>query len=339
MQYWDWALTAARFQTSATAVYARALPLASLVAGSRIARSRRIPLIIHFSDPIPSPWDNHKWLRVRNWYGVLQCLTAQNSYRVIRDLLQQGAGYTFTTKESMLYMERLYQFPFSARAAIIRNIVPCFEINPHEKENTKPEILHAGGCSGKRRAEPLLQGIAAFNSNASTRLEFTVLGAAALPNATLTLSQLLNVRINAPGYISDVVQYYSRAAITAVIDAEDEEPVFLATKAGEAIQAAQRVLFLTPLRSPARGAFDHGFESIGFSSHDPGQIAACIRKLMSVDPATIQHEMPARRALLERFRPSAVANDLMSYVALCTSALPGGRTSPKSIDALKEHRL
>src|SRR5690242_4632042 len=128
MQHWDWALRASRFRAKPAAVYARAHPIASLVAASRIARARRAPLIAHFSDPIPCPWDRPHSARVRNWR------------RVIGQVLHQSAGYTFTTREAAIYMESIYGMPLLADGALIRNIVPAWNVSAAMPSFTSPEI-------------------------------------------------------------------------------------------------------------------------------------------------------------------------------------------------------
>ncbi len=131
------------------------------------------------------------------------------------------------------------------------------------------------------------------------------------------LRALPNIPIETPGFTRDVLPYYKRAFITVVVDADETTPLCLATKATETMLASQRVLFITPPGSPARAAFDGGFASVRFSSHDPGEVAASLRALTAVDSETVAAEMAAREKLLLPFRPHSVASAFTDYAQAC----------------------
>jgi hypothetical protein len=314
-RHWEWVLRAPQTRTPGLLVYARAQPIASLLAGGRIASSRRIPLILHFSDPMPSPWGDPAHWKMRNLK------------RVIGQLLRQAHGFTFTTPEAMHYMERLYQFPFSSAATVIRNIAPDWPVLLNKEDPATKRILHIGEFYGMRKPDALILAMAEVNHDTGLELGLTVVGKFPFEDRDEQLKGLPSVPIETPGYTNDVLPHYHRAFITAVVDAEDAEPLYLATKAGEAMLASPRVLFITPPGSPARAAFDAGFRSVAFSSHDPREVAASIRRLITVDSDTVAAEMPARHERLLPFGSRAVAAAFAQYAETCISRFGQRRPS------------
>jgi hypothetical protein len=125
-----------------------------------------------------------------------------------------------------------------------------------------------------------------------------------------------DVAIESHSRTDDVIRHYARSAVVASVDA-DGAPVFLATKTGEALQAARRVLLIGPRDAPARASFGGGrWSSVADCDVVASGVAAMLQRLVTVPASVCAQELPGRRAALSPFREAAVASALLDV--LCT---------------------
>lgn len=297
--YADWVLRCARVRLHRTLVYARSCPLTSLIAGQQLANRWRLPLAIHFSDPIPCPWTPP------------YSMSATRERATVKQLLERALLITFTTDEAIDYAADIYGTHIKRKALCLPNIVP----EPPEPMSVPRKAMHdlvyIGTFGGPRTPLSLASGLRLFNERAVSRghttLDLTLIG----PNATWREQSQAILgpfgQVTQLPFTDDPWPHYRSAAIAVVVDADDRRPVFLPTKAGEACQVARRVLFVSPPRSPARRLFERGFRSVCFAEHDPCSIAHSIELLMSAADHDCDTEMVGRRQLLSPFRADAVA--------------------------------
>jgi len=283
-------------------VYGRANPLVSLFAAERLAKRCGAPLILHFSDPIPCPWED---------------LRANGTRRLVLSvskLLRSAALLTFTTPEAMAYAEGIYGCGIPARSVLVPNITPAWDDGRGLGGSAgRRELVYVGSFGGARQPDTLLEGLAVHNQmHPGESLGLALVGTqrAYAARATAVLRGRADVRW--VPWTEEVMPHYAGARIAAVVDADDAQPVFLASKTLEAIHAARRVLIVSPDGSPARRLFDHRFRSVVFAHHRPEEVASQIRRLDALLDGEAHAEQRARREALTDFRGPQVASALVA---------------------------
>ena len=297
---WDWTLRVGRARiTGRPFLYARSSPAVSLLAAYRLARKRQLPFGLHFSDPIPGPWTTDPDQR--------------NAYvRLLAPAIERAEFLTFTTDAAIRYAERAYAISISRKSRVLPNIVPEWPMGDSRSEDENGTILFVGRFYGNRTPFSLIDGIAEANRGLARPLSLRLVGTNPDGVKLCRRYAAQKIRLEVLPWTADVVSEYRRAFAAALIDADDDEPVFLSTKAGEAMQAARRVIAISPTGSPARAAFDRGLGSVVFSAGGAQQIAQNLLRLRSIDMERVGRELPVRHRLLAPFRSEAVASTLVS---------------------------
>jgi len=297
---WAWPyLAPLTFKCTSRVLYSRANPLVSHVASMKIAGTgKRFARVLHFSDPIPCPWE---WKDRALWRDKL---------RVTSRLIAQADFLTFTTEEAVGYMEEIHRVPLSNRAGIVRNPLAGCPRSPAKR----PEdlvLLYAGAFGGDRTPDPLVDGVTAYNQTHRNHARLRFVGVPepwrsqirerAGPNASLSF---------APWTLSPELEY-NAAAISDVIDAPDTDAVYLASKTADAIAYANNVLLITPGRSPARRLFAGRWRSVVCADHAPESVCRAIDQLANNDTGLLLAESESRWEYVRGFRPEIVSAELL----------------------------
>jgi hypothetical protein len=303
VSHWDWVLrVGSRRITRPAVIYARGNPLASLVAGYRLAVRSGLPLVAHFSDPIPSPWED--------------CSSGLTARRIatVRKILDRSTLLTFTTPEAVTYMSQLYALDLAEKAVVVHNIVPDWPLSAEDGPETH-EITYVGNFGGNRSPFELVAGLSLFNGrHPEAPLELSFVGT--------DCSWVQRVRDRYGDFVpihsfprtDKPCACYTRALISAVVDAGDCTPVFLATKTAEAVHSASRVLVVSPLGSPARRLFAERWQTVQFAENAPEAVLASLERLSLIPLSIVRAELPDRQAHLAPFRGTRVAGQLLDQI-------------------------
>lgn len=313
VQNWDFVRRVGRETcASARVIYGRAMPLASLMAAANLAQQTSLPLGIHFSDPIPAPW--HGFRHCLRW-AILP---------VVRRLLRHAQFVTFTTEETRQYMSDLCECSLGPKSLVVHNIVPGWGRAREQGCARERSVVYIGSLAW-RNPNPLVEGMARLNQrHPKDALSLSLVGTSR-EWLSVTFPDVVPVRYHQ--FTEDVAGSYSRSSVAAVIDYDF--PLYLPTKAGEAIQAGRRVLFITSPRSPSRRYFERGLQSVQFARQDPEEIEAGLRRLVEVSEEVVEGEMNARHELLYSFRPQAVAGSLWAWLCDRFPVLRAGARWPQ----------
>jgi len=303
---WDWVMRVSRKSVDSQVIYARYWPAASLVAGKLLAGRMRLPLAIHFSDPFPNPWyEDARRLRRRQ--------------ALVRDVLRFARLVTFSTEEARDYMLEFYPEDLEEKTHIVRNIVPEWVTRFSGTPRDRWTVTYIGQFYGPRTPKVLLEGMRVANRLAGNNA-FCLRLVGTDPGMAAVCRQLAGDGLQVAAVPSSprVFDEYAAADIVVVVDADIGRPLFLPTKAGEAVHCAPRALFITPPGSPARKCFDRGLRSLSFCQPNPNLVAEALQRLAAVDYQTVMREIPMRRVLLEDFRPASVTASLSRRLAALT---------------------
>lgn len=299
-QHWHWVLRGTWYTPIHGIIYSRCIPLASLVLGYRLAIRYSLPLVSHFSDPLPSPWSNNS---SRASKLVLKC---------VKEIVDYSALLTFTTDEARDYMANIYGQDILNRSIVVRNIAPEWKTNHNFSKKQNVDIVHLGSFYEQRTPLPLIQGTALANElTKSHKFRLHFVGASSRTRGEVGKIVPSKVEILWTERTSDVIHYYENAFIVAVIDADVKPYVFLATKTTEAVHSAQRVLIITSEKSPASRFFGNRWQSVQVVPHNPVLISHAILRLANVSVGVLQNELPYRRKALQAFRSEFVAQNLL----------------------------
>jgi glycosyltransferase involved in cell wall biosynthesis len=141
-------------------VIATSPPHAALVAGARIARKLRWPLILDYRDP----WSAHDWPEWhRGWF--MPWLSA----RIEATLVKASAARVLNTPDMRNWFEESFSGASSSRNYVVPN---GFDAAPrtNSPSATGPiEIVHAGEIYGSRSLLSLLQAVERVNTHHAAR--------------------------------------------------------------------------------------------------------------------------------------------------------------------------
>jgi len=268
-----------------------------------LAKRNHLPFALHFSDPVPGPWLTNKVERTAFRAALLPAV-------------QEARFLTFTTEQAIEYMEEAYGIPLKDKSVVLRNIVPEWNVPAFTDEDERNAVVYVGQFNGRRTPFALIDGIAQANRVLETPLALRLVGTNHFGVKQCQNHAAGRVRIEVQPWTTAVANEYRRAFATAVVDADDPNPVFLPTKAGEALQAGRRIIALSPHGSPTRIAFDKGLHSVRFCRHKPTEIAECLVQLARLEAKDTTRELPLRHSLLSEFRARTVAATLISVMRL-----------------------
>lgn len=292
--HWWWVRAVAAATVQADFVYARGNPLSSLLAGQGLARRLDVPFVAHFSDPIPSPWDE---------VGPVRSMVT----RAVRRVVDSASWVTFSTPEGADYQGEALGRDLRRKSLVVRNIVPDWNIRWRLRTHQAFTLLYAGGFGGRRQPDSLGRGLvrAAETCGRAFRVRFVGTGVPAVGRIRGIVGTRISVE-HVPR-LPDLSREYEAADVVLSVDADDLKPVFLATKTTEALHAGRRVLIVTPPGSPAHRLFAGRWASVRVAPHDPEAIGRALLDLLDVPDSTADCEIRDRRAALAEFRAPSVA--------------------------------
>jgi hypothetical protein len=234
--YYLWSRTVARtdFRGDVPDVfYGRAWPHASLVPAYELASRHRRPLILHFSDPFPSPSED--------------VAADPRFFADLQTMIDAADALTFTNTEAIAYQRRFVRFDMQ-RAYVLNHVAPPPRISG--APGTLGHFYYAGGLGTARPVGPLLDGFAVHVEKfPQHRLYFV--GTARDYLMPEIRARRLGEKIEVLPFTSDLREIYRRAGALVSIDALIANPVYTPSKLIDYLVTDRPVLCLTPPGSPA----------------------------------------------------------------------------------------
>jgi len=237
-QFWQWRAVRTRLPEGIDFVYGRCMPFSSGLAARRLAARLRKPFLVHFSDPLLSPWYTPP--------GLPLFLMR----RLYKDVVARASRVSFTTHEAIAYSERTMGIPLGEKAFVLNHVAPEARFLGPPPSTAGPVFLYAGRFYGRRGPDVLLQGFALYRSvHPSATLRFVGAEASVIMAEADRLGIAGAVAVFP--FTRDLGGYLAEADVLVAVDAADETPVFLSTKVVDYLMVDRRVLLVTPPGSPA----------------------------------------------------------------------------------------
>jgi hypothetical protein len=233
----------------------------------------------------------------------------------MNNILAMARHVTVTTEEAETFIRRT--FPKSLPSvSVVRNIVPEWPRTAAKVPRDRTfRVLYAGTFSEERNPCLFTEALTRVVQARGISVCFAVVGSQ--PHWNSIIRQRLGACCAFRGSprTSEISVEYHSADMSLVVDADDGDPVFLATKAAESVRHGRRVLFITPERSPARRLFDVGWSSVRFAGHDTQSITDALNGLLDVDDAGVAEDLPSRSLATCQFTAKEVAASFMLTLA------------------------
>ena len=298
--WWAWRAARIALKGDIDAVYARMQPVSSAIPAETVARRMKVPFMLHFSDPVPSPWTNPQ----------------SNQHRIeletARKLVDAADLMTYTTAEAMAFQNRSIATHPSPPGLVIPHVAPSFRSYAGESGNDRPNFVYLGSFYGRRGYGPLLEGFSRLLSERPlARLQ--LVGSRDRDLLAAIKEKGLSSSVDAYSRTSDVEQFLRGASALVATDSFHGDAVFLATKVVEYLATDLPVVIVSPKASPAaklaetmRGSVVH------VSNEDPEAVASGLSAVLALNLSA--SAIAQRHQALASFQPSSVAHTLVCAI-------------------------
>lgn len=245
-------------------IYARSSPFASIDAAYELAIKNRLSLIVHFSDPIPSPWADKN----SNQYNLLL-----NRLKLILDYAYK---ITFTNHEAMLYQEKLVGNII--RKSFVLNHVAPNPIFLAKAKHEKVTFLYTGTFYGKRSFDDLLLAIKRYSSF-DDNFEFHFVGSGSFSLYLAIVRYKLGNFCKVYPKTSHLEKYYRDSDVLVATDPKEGDQVFLSTKLVEYALLDRPILLISPKNSPGSHLVARFPETSLRVDYDPDAISSAMLQM------------------------------------------------------------
>lgn len=301
-QFWQRRVLRTKLPRNVDVIYGRCMPFSSGLAAQRLADKLHLPLMVHFSDPLLSPW------------YTPPPLPLYLMRRLYMKVVSRAQAISFVTQEAIAYSERTMQVSLHEKAFVLNHVAPAAHVFGPRHHRADPRFLYAGRFYGRRGPRVLLEGFAIhLKSHPSSEFHFvgsefaTVMGDA----ERLAITNSIAVFPFTP----DVVSHFARADILVAIDAADETPVFLSTKIVDYFLVDRLVLLVTPANSPAEQLAKKAPGTAFAVRENSEAIAAAMNDLAT--NGTTERDYRQRFKMMREFSGEAVAKSLVASAERC----------------------
>lgn len=244
-------------------IYSRGQPLSPLNIGYHISKEYDIPLMIHFSDPLPAPieWKPEKKYREKILNGI-------------KPILSHSKKISFVTQEMIDYQEEVSNINIMGKSVVLHN--PLSDVkNIDEPNKGKTIFLFIGSFYGNRKPDSLLDSFLEF-SNDNKNCELHIVG------NNKHLNEYNSHQIKILPFSSNPYKLMENSHILLDIDSNTEREVFLSSKLLDYLSIDRIIMSITPKKSPARDILNKLDKSAIISTHNKKDIIKSFQKAISV---------------------------------------------------------
>jgi len=290
---WIYRVWGLKLQVRPDLVYGRALPFSSAVAARYLAKRFGIPLVTHFSDPVPDPWK------------ALDCPEVTRMLPGARRVVQDSQAVTFPTLEGLVHQSRVLSVNLDSKGFVLNHIAPpSIYLTPHESRTSKI-FGYFGAFYEMRTGLALLEGFAKYlRSYPDSRLVCVGTNPeSVLPSATrMGILEAVSVRAR----VDDIRPMMVEVDVLVSVDAAFGPAIFLPTKLVEYLVVNRPILLISPSDSPG-AALARRFERtvVHVANETPDAIADGMRRAGELE--TCESAYVERFVGMDEFKSCVVA--------------------------------
>lgn len=214
-------------------LYARATPHFPCMVAATLGKLFSIPVISHFTDPLPAPIEYFSKKTGRKYCRFLA-----------KRIIKSSTLVSFNTVEAIQYEENELKFKFREKSFISSD--PCRQDTIQHYPRIKHSgfyLTYLGNIYGSRNPYPL------FNAIKRLRDESIDISLHIYSNYFISNSELDFVKFE--GFSNDIDGILSISDILVDIDGDDNCPVYVSSKLKDYLPADRPILSISPVGSPS----------------------------------------------------------------------------------------
>ncbi len=279
-------------------IYARSTPIMACEVAACLKKEYGIPVMMHFTDPVPAPieWDTNLGYRRR-------------MIATMNRILPFADSISFGNATMLKYQQSLVKYSFLYKSFVLPDPVRCKNIYDEKREKQEIySIVYLGALYGSRNPLPIFEAITNLN-NKGQRCE-------------LIIYDINRTNIRVPifvrfvGRTDDVRTALLNSDLLLNIDGDDNTPVFISSKLKEYLCCCRPILSITPEGSPSR-ELTKGLSTVFSVTNTCNSIEEQLIKIMDMYFSHEQYK--ERQTIIQSFSPQRVSSLINSEMNLLLS--------------------
>lgn len=271
-----------------SAIYTRANPISVCDVGIRLKKRFHVPLIMHFTDPVPAPIE---------WTQDIKKRTRQ--IKQMRSFLPMADSVSFGNNHMLSYVESTLGLSLSKKVFVSPDpAATSFKRLPMAISETNSFILlFLGNIYGNRKPGRLFNAIENLSKEYSIVLNLYGDNNGDFPSF-----------VNVCKRTNDIYSAMQNSDVLVDIDGDDKDPVFISSKLKDYLSVNRPILSITPINSPSRDLM-YGLHSVVCSKNEVSDIEASLRFL--IQKKFIDSDFDERLGIIEKFNPKVIASEII----------------------------
>lgn len=286
------------------AIYTRANPISVCHVGLKLKNKFRIPILMHFTDPIPAPIEWNRNIKDR-----------KRMISQMKRVLPQADLVSFGNQHMLNYQEFVLGYPLKEKSFISPDPGSCeLRFLPPKKANCDSySLLFLGNIYGNRNPSHLFEAIGM------------------LANCSIKLFIYGNNKENFPDFVikkdrtEDICSVMQNMDVLVDIDGDDKTPVFVSSKLKDYLSVNRPILSISPVNSPSRDLLSN-LNTVTTTVNDAESIKKALLILMNNDFR--DSDYAERKKIISLFDPHVIASRIRSHIQ--SLALPYDLENSKS---------
>ncbi len=270
-------------------VYCRTSPEDACYVGYNLQKELSIPVLQHFSDPIPAPLEYLPLSRKR-----------RKVISHIRKVLKEASLVSYGNAHMQRYVEKEIGIELKSKAFVSPDMASGGQLLFTKNINSNVVITYLGNIYGGRNPVPLFKAIEQLNSTGCS-IELRLYSNVA-PSILAAYPFIKGM-----GYTSNIQDALTEANILVDIDGDDKEPVFISSKLKDYLLINRPILSITPEKSPSSEVLT-GLKTVFISRNNSQQISASIGSIIKNN--FCDNDYREREGLINYFSPPTVAKEI-----------------------------
>ena len=271
-------------------IYTRSTPICVCPVGIYVKKHYQLPLIMHFTDPIPAPigWAPNPKYRKR-------------MIKQMKEYVQMADCLSFGNSRMINYQERILNMPLQERSFVSPDPAAgsFVWLDSNKKNQDKVTLLFLGNIYGNRNPSLLFK---ALSSITTSSFRFIIYG---------------NSFPGAPSYVefrprtNTIYRALQEADVLVDIDGDDEIPVFVSSKLKDYLSVNRPILSITPDNSPSRDLLMR-LKTVELSSNSSDSVKESLLRIINANYTEKDYE--ERIPIVQSFSAQSIAQEIINQI-------------------------